>query len=175
MTTATAQSFDIIGSLNSVVKWVVLQILYLIAAFVIMLSAPIIFTVGMQFVAYKFAASASSWAIVYLVIAPLFCAAWMAPIARWYETVAKWKARKMGGHIKVSRTEFVYRIGRGCVWMVIGFFGSLLAEGIFTYAAHRMGMIPHHLNLYFALAPFAVFAPCELVVISRMLRSNDIS
>lgn len=56
--------------------------------------------------------------------------------------------------------------------MISGFFGSVSAEGVLTYAAHRMSVVPNHLILFFAVAPFAVFAPCWLVVLSRWIKRD---
>ena len=175
MTTQTAPvTIDFIGSMESLAKWVVLQFVYLFAAFALMLAAPVLFTVGMQLVAHYYAASVSTWGVAYFFAAPWFCAAWMVPVCHWYETVERWKARKMG--MRLAKVDFAVRaarVGRGVMWMFSALIGSYIAEFAFGYAAHRMGMIPNHLNLYFALAPFAVFAPCELVVLYRMLRKRE--
>ena len=174
MTTQTApMTIDLVGSMGHLVKWILLQFLYLIIAFALMLAAPIIFTVGMQLMAHYCASSASTWATIYLFVAPWFCAAWMAPCVRWHDAVANWKATKMGYRIKRDFHERVAKTMFSLVGMFLGLVGSYIAEAIFTYSAHRMGMIPHHLNLFFALAPFAVFAPNIIVMLGHMLSKSE--
>ena len=174
MTTQTAPvTIDLIGSMEHLAKWILLQFLYLVIAFALMLAAPVIFTVGMQLMAHYCASSASTWATIYLFVAPWFCAAWMAPCVRWQDAVDNWKATKMGYRVQVGVYERLARITVSLVGMFLGLVGSYIAEGIFTYAAHRLGMIPHHLNLYFALAPFAVFAPCIVVMLFHMLHKSE--
>jgi hypothetical protein len=174
MTTATANltTIDIVGTMEHFAKWVMLQIVYLFIAFALMLLAPLLFTVGMQLMVHYCAASAPTWATIYFFAAPWFCAAWMAPVARWHDVVANWQAVKMGTRVKVTMQERLQRTCIGVAAMFIGLVGSYIAEFAFGYEAHRMGLIPHHLSLYFALAPFAVFAPCLLVVLYRVIRNR---
>lgn len=59
--------------------------------------------------------------------------------------------------------------------MVAGFFGSILAETVMMVVLMRL--FPDggnsHLMLVFAVAPFAVFAPVLLVLLSRRLRRDE--
>jgi hypothetical protein len=161
---------DIIGTAKQCLKWALIQILLFFGVIAFALSAPFLFTVGALWMAYRFADCASTWALLYLVAGPFACAVWMVFISHFPDWVEDWKIRKAGGRVTRSRFSGT---AKGIGMMVSGFFGSLLAEGVFTYAAHRFDVIPNHLILYFAVAPFFVFAPCLLVVVSRMLRRNE--
>ena len=169
MTTTTMSTIDIVGSMEQLAKWIVLQIVYLFIAFALMLLAPLLFTVGMQLMVHYCASSAPTWGTIYFFVAPWFCAAWMAPVARWSDVVANWQAVKMGTRVKCSMSERIGKIGISLVAMFFGLIGSYIAEFAFGFEAHRIGMLPHHLSLYFALAPFVVFAPCLLVVMYRVV------
>jgi len=163
-------AIDIIGTIRELVKRAVKEILLLLGVILFGLSAPLLFTVGALWLALRFADYASTWAMIYLALGPFACCIWMVFISHWPDWVADWKARRAGGYIARSFDERVHASAKGVGFMVSGFFGSLLAEGVFTYAAHRLDVIPNHLVLYFAVAPFAVFAPCLLVVLSRWMK-----
>jgi hypothetical protein len=172
MTTTPMTTIDIVGSMEQLVKWIALQITYLFIAFALMLLAPLIFTVGMQLMVHYFASSAPTWGTIYFFVAPWFCAAWMAPVARWQDVVNNWHTVKLGIRPKCDWQERMHRTCIGVAAMFIGLVGSYIAEFAFGFEAHRIGMLPNHLSLYFALAPFAVFAPCLLVVLFRVIRNR---
>jgi hypothetical protein len=161
---------DIAGTIKQLVKWLLIELLLFVAIIAFALSAPFLFTVGALWLAYRFADYASTWALIYLAVGPFACAIWMVFISHFPDWVADWKARKVGGYIARDR---VHASAKGLGFMISGFFGSLLAESVFTYTAHRLSVIPHHLVLYFAVAPFVIFAPCWLVVLSRWIRRDE--
>ncbi len=164
---------DVVGTIKELVKWALTQVLLFLGVIFFGLSAPLLFTVGALWLAWRYPDYASTWAVIYLFAGPFACAIWMVFISHFPDWVADWKARKAGGYIPRSFDDRFNASAKGLGFMVSGFFGSLLAEGVFTYAAHRLDVIPHHLVLYFAVAPFAVFAPCWLVVLSRWIRRDE--
>jgi hypothetical protein len=161
---------DVVGTIKELVKRALTQVLLFLGVIFFGLSAPLLFTVGALWLAYRFADYASTWALIYLAAGPFACCIWMSIISHFPDWVNDWKIRKAGG--RVTRSHFS-GTAKGIGFMISGFFGSLLAEGVFTYAAHRLDMIPHHLVLYFAVAPFAVFAPVLLVLLSRWIRRDE--
>jgi hypothetical protein len=162
---------DVVGTVRRFVFWALLQIVYFFALIAFALLAPLIFTVGAEYLAWKYPQYASTWAVVYLFLGPLACTVWMSPISHWQDWVADYRARRAGK--RPARTHsFVYGTVRGLGYMFAGFCGSVLAEAALTIAAHKYGIIPHHLILFFAVAPFAVFAPCWLVVLRRWIRKD---
>lgn len=176
MTTATTSTpvvIDVFGTVNQMFKWLLLQVVYLLIALVLMALAPLLFTVGAEYLAYKFPQYASTWAVVYLAVGPWFCAAWMSPISHFPDWVREHRMRKAGMKVKKDMKTYALRFGRGVGYMFLGLVGSYLAEAGVTYWAHSNGMIPNHLMLFFAIAPFAVFAPCWLIVVKRMLSKKE--
>ena len=160
------------ASLKEIIRIVATVIFLFIALLALALLAPLLFTVGALTLALRFPESAPVWAIVYLILGPFACAIWMSVLSHLPTWVIDWKVRKAGGRI-----GFHYPRGtmKGTSFMFAGLFGSLLAEGVFTYAAHRMNVIPDHLVLFFSVAPFFVFAPCLLVVLMRSIRQSRLT
>ena len=156
---------DIAGTAGQFMKWVAVQVLVILAVIAFGLSAPVLFSVGALWLAVHFPDSAPTWAVLYLIAGPFACAFWMIFISHVPEFVASFK----GIRRKHDRESYVRGSGKAMGYMFIGFLGSLLTEGVFTYAAHVLNVIPHHLILFFAVAPFAVFAPCWIALL-RYLR-----
>ena len=163
---------DVAGTIEAFVKWALLQIVYLITAFILMALAPLLYTVGAGYVVITYPGFIPTFAVIYLLCGPWFCAAWMSPISHWNDWVLDWKARKSGRRYYNPKGR-LYTFSRGVSYMFGGLFASYVIEGLFTYVAHLLGLIPNHPMLYFAIAPFAVFAPCWLVVLSRWIRRNE--
>lgn len=161
---------DFFATAESVVKGVLLLFVYVVALLAFALSAPLLFTVGAEWLAWRYPGYASTWGVAYLASGPVACAVWMSILSHWYDWVAEWKARKAG--VRVVRTwgDREAAFGKGVGFMFAGLVGSFLAEGAFTYAAHALSVVPGHLMLYFAAAPLAVFAPCWIVLLVRWLR-----
>src|SRR5271163_1686288 len=162
-------AIDIIGTINELIKRALKEILLLLGILVFGLSAPLLFTVGAEWLAWRYPQYASTWAVVYMFAGPFACAIWMVFICHW-DSVRQWQRM---GRIKTWRQDhggYVRTIGKSLWFMISGFFGSAVAEGVLTYTAHRMSVIPGHLMLFFAVAPLAVFAPCLIVLLSRALR-----
>ena len=165
-------TIDVVGTVEQLAKWVFIQALIFLAVIAFGLSAPILFSLGALWLAVNFPDSAPTWAVLYLIAGPFACAFWMIILSRLPIIRADWKAAKAGLHVERSFNEHMYGAGKAMGFTFVGFVGSLAAEGVFTYAAHVLNVIPNHLILYFAIAPFAVFAPCWMVQVRRWIRRN---
>ncbi|MGC1651173.1 MAG: hypothetical protein WA741_35550 [Candidatus Sulfotelmatobacter sp.] len=161
---------DVVGTIKELVKWALTQVLLFLGVIFFGLSAPLLFTVGAMFLASRFPESAPTWAIIYLILGPFACAMWMSILSHLPTWVSDWKIRRAGGHV---HSNFGRGFQKGISFQSAGLFGSLLSEGVFTYAAHRLNVIPNHLMLFFAVAPFFVFAPALLVLLSRWIRRDE--
>jgi hypothetical protein len=162
---------DVAGTVKELLKWALTQVLLLLGILIFGLSAPVLFTVGAMWLAWRYPQYASTWAVVYLFVGPLACAIWMVFICHWH-TVRR--ARKEG-RLRTWRQDeggYIRTVGKSFCFMIAGFFGSALAESVLTYTAHRVSLIPKHLMLFFVVAPFAVFAPVLLVLLSRWVRRD---
>lgn len=97
----------------------------------------------------------------YLFTGPIACTIWMLFIAPF--------------GFDREKFTFVRRHVRYMGFMVSGFFGSILAETVLMIVL--MKLFPHggnrHLIGIFAVAPFAVFAPVLLVLLSRWIRRDE--
>jgi hypothetical protein len=163
---------DVAGTIKELVKWVLTQALLLLGMLMFGLSAPLLFTVGAEWLAWRYPQYASTWAVIYMFAGPFACTFWMILICHW---PAIQRARRAGG-LRTWREDeggCIRTMGKSFCFMIFGFFGSALAEGALMYAAHRMSVIPGHLTLFFAVAPFAVFAPALLVLLSRWIRRDE--
>ena len=163
---------DVAGTIKELVKWALTQALLLLGMLMFGLSAPLLFTVGAEWLAWRYPAYASTWAVIYIFGGPFACTFWMILICH---RPAIQRAHKEGRLSTWRQDEggYVSTMGKSFCFMIFGFFGSALAEGALMYAAHRMSVIPGHLMLFFAVAPFAVFAPVLLVLLSRYIRRDE--
>jgi hypothetical protein len=164
-------AIDIIGTIRELVKWALKEILLLLGVILFGLSAPLLFSVGAELLVWQNPADLS-WAVAYFLLGPFACAVWMVFICHWH-SVRQWQR---AGRLSTWRRDHggIFRtVGESILFMVGGFLGSALAETVFLVAANHI--FPHErtrgsMMLYFAIAPFAVFAPCLIVLLSRALR-----
>src|SRR5271170_2311580 len=155
------------NTIKELARFVVEQILLVIAVVSIGLSAPILYTVGVEYLVWQ-NPNNLWWAVAYFFVGPFACAFWMAILCHFHSIrqavrenrTSTWK-EDHGGFIRTNIKATTYMIG--------GFFGSVLAEVVFFVAG--MALLPHGLQtresamLYFAIAPFAVFAPVVVLII----------
>lgn len=161
---------DVVGTMKELVKWALPQVLLFLGVIFFGLSAPLLFTVGALWLAWRYPDYASTWAVIYLFAGPFACAIWMSILSHLPTWGSDWKIRRAGGHV---HSYFGRGFQKGISFQFAGLFGSLLSEGVFTCAAHRLNVIPNHLMLFFAVAPFAVFTPVLLVLLSRWIRRDE--
>jgi hypothetical protein len=164
---------DIAGTAREFVEWVLAQILFLLGLIAFGLSAPLLFTVGMEILAYR-GENMNIWAPIYFILAPFACCIWMVFICHWH-TMRQWQR---AGKLSTWRQDHggIFRtVGKAVWFMVAGFFGSIAGEVILLYGVGTI--YPDYVNpsaytLVFAIAPFFVFAPVLLVLLSRWIRRN---
>ena len=153
--------------LKSIGGFFVRMILLNIVLILFFLSAPLLYLV----VPFWFLATHSrdldvaNMVTVYLLCAPFVCAFWMQIVCYW-RTVQKarlagisdWREAEGGmGHTMAKSFGF---------WFM-GFFGTIASEIVFChYAGHLLHTTTGRLE-FFAMAPFAVFAPVLMVWLYR--------
>lgn len=163
---------DVVGTTKELVKSALKEFLLLLGILMFGLSAPLLFTLGAEWLAWRYSQYASTWAVIYLFVGPFASAIWMVFICHWH-SVRQWQR---SGKLDIWRKDhggMICTVGKSIWFMISGFVGSAVAEGVLTYTAHRMSIIPGHLMLFFAVAPFAVFAPVLLVLLSRWIRRDE--
>jgi hypothetical protein len=135
-------------------------------------SAPLLYvTVPFWFLLHvKKLAVISDMITVYLFCAPFVCAFWMTIVCHW-QTVQK---ARLAGVRDWRKAEG----GMGCTvaksfgFWFLGFFGTIAALFVFCHFAHPLIYTATGRLEFFALAPFAVFAPVWLVLLRRWMRGR---
>jgi hypothetical protein len=172
-------AIDIIGTIRWFVRWALKEALLLLGIILFGLSAPLLFTVGIEILVWQ-GADMSTWAPAYFLLGPFACAIWMVLICHWH-SVRQWQRQGkdlgiMGSNWREAHGGVVCTVGKSVWFMVSGFFGSGIAEGIFIIAAYllfRHDPTRESVMIYFAIAPLFVFAPVLLVLLSRWIRRGD--
>jgi hypothetical protein len=170
---------DVAGTVEQFVKWVLAELLFLLGLIAFGLSAPLLFTVGIEILAWS-GSNMQIWGVLYFLLGPFACAIWMVFICHWH-SVRQWQR---AGKLKTWRQDhggIFQTVGKAVWFMFSGLFGSVLAEVIFCIGFGQV--FPHRLNpqylspadagLVFAIAPFFVFAPALLVLLSRWIRRDE--
>ena len=170
---------DVAGTIRELVVWVVKEVLFLLGLIVFGLSAPLLFTVGMEILALS-GADMRIWAPIYFLLGPLACAIWMVFICHWH-SVRQWQRAGKLDSWREDHGGLFCTVGKSIWFMFSGLLGSVAAEVIFCYGFGQV--FPHRLNpnylgpvdagLTFAIAPFFVFAPVLLVLLSRWIRRDE--
>jgi hypothetical protein len=167
---------DVAGTAREFLKWVLSEILFLLGLLVFGLSAPLLFTVGIEALALS-GADMRIWGVLYFLTGPLACAIWMVFICHWH-SARQWQR---AGQLKTWRQDhggIFSTVGKSIWFMISGFIGSVAAEVIFAIGLGKVfperlsSLNPESAALVFAIAPFFVFAPVLLVLLSRWIRRN---
>ncbi len=159
---------EIIKSLiHSIVRLVAINI----ALILFFASAPLLYvTVPLWFLLTNHRDPADMLT-VYMLTGPFACGFWMTVICHWH-TVRK--AQREGRLANWRDTEggMFCTVGKSIGFMVMGWFGSALAEFAFCGAAGNLLHSTTGRLEFFAMAPFAVFAPIWLVLLRRWMRGR---
>jgi hypothetical protein len=171
---------DVAGTIKELVKWALTQALLLLGLLMFGLSAPLLFTVGAEWLAWRYPTYASTWAVIYMFAGPFACMIWMVFICHWH-SIRQWRREGrdlgvMGGDWREAHGGIVCTVGKSLWFMVSGFLGSAIAEGVLivtTFKIFPQGLNREGLMVFFAIAPLFVFAPVLLVLLSRWIRRDE--
>ena len=108
---------------------------------------------------------------VYMLTGPFACGFWMTVICHWH-TVRKAQAQGRLANWRDTEGGMVCTVGKSFGFMVMGFFGSALTEFAFCDAAGNLLHSTKGRLEFFAMAPFAVFAPVWIVLLRRWTRGR---
>lgn len=172
-------AIDIIGTIKELVEWALKQVLLFLGIILFGLSAPLLFTVGMEILVWQ-GSDMSTWAVVYFFLGPLASMIWMVFICHWH-SIRQWQRERrdlgmMGSNWREAQGGIVCTVGRSLWFMLSGFFGSAIAEGVLivtTFKIFPLGLTREGLMVFFAIAPLFVFAPVLLVLLSRWIRRDE--
>lgn len=171
---------DVAGTIRELVKWALTQALLLLSILMFGLSAPLLFTVGAEWLAWRYPQYASTWAVGYLFLGPVACMIWMVFICHW-RSIRQWQREgrdlgTMGSNWREAHGGMICTVAKSLWFMVSGFFGSAIAESILvvtTFKIFPQGLTREGLMAFFAIAPLFVFAPVLLVLLSRWIRRDE--
>ena len=169
-------TIDVAGTIRETVLWAVKQILFLLALLVFGLSAPLLFTVGIEALALS-GADMRIWGALYFILGPFACAIWMVFICHWH-SVRQWQRAEKLNTWRQDHGGMFRTVGKSVWFMIVGFFGSVAAEVIFAILLGKVfperlsSLNPESAALVFAVAPFFVFFPLLLVLVSRWIHRD---
>jgi len=169
-------TIDIVGSIRKLMMWVVTQLALLLGVILFGLSAPLLFTVGVEIIIWQNPAD-MSWAPIYFMLGPVACAIWMVFVCHW-RSVRQWQREGRLDTWREDHGGIAHTAGKSTLFMIVGFFGSVLTEAIFLVVTWRLvgelakEQVRESWMLYFAVAPFAVFAPVLIVLVWRWCQQS---
>src|SRR5208283_656204 len=156
--------------LKSLFRSIVRLVAINIALILFFASAPLLY-VTVPFWVILTHKSVADMATVYMLTGPFACGFWMTVICH-SQTVRLAQAQGRVNNWRDNEGEMFCTVGKSIGFMVMGWFGSAMAEFAFCGAA---GNLLHTLTgrlAFFAMAPFAVFAPVWLVLLRRWMRGR---
>ena len=157
--------------LKSLFRSVVRLVAINIALILFFASAPLLYvTVPFWLLRVAKLEVISDMLTIYLFCAPFVCAFWMTIVCHW-QTVQK--ARRAGvGDWREAEGGMVCTVAKSFGFWFLGFFGTIAALFVFCHFAHPLIYTATGRLEFFAMAPFAVFAPIWLVLFCRWMRSR---
>jgi hypothetical protein len=157
--------------LKSLFRSIVRLVAINIALILFFASAPLLYVTVPFWVILKHK-SVADMATIYLLIGPFACGFWMTVICHWH-TVRKAQRDGKLAQWRDSEGGIFRTVGKSISFMVMGWFGSALAEFAFCGAAGNLLHSTTGRLEFFAMTPFAVFAPIWLVLLCRWMRSRN--
>jgi hypothetical protein len=156
--------------INSLIHSIVRLVAINIALILFFASAPLLY-VTVPFWVILTHKSVADMATIYMLTGPFACGFWMTVICHWH-TVRKAQREGRLAYWRDSEGGMFCTVGKSIGFMVMGWFGSALAEFAFCGAAGNLLHSTTGRLEFFAMAPFAVFAPVWLVLLCRWMRSR---
>lgn len=156
--------------LKSLFRTIVRLVAINIALILFFASAPLLY-VTVPFWAILTHKSVAEMATIYMLTGPFACGFWMTVICHW-QTVRLAQAQGRVNNWRDSEGGMFCTVGKSIAFMVIGWCGSAMAEFVFCAAAGNLLHSTTGRLEFFAMAPFAVFAPVWSVLLRRWMRGR---
>ncbi len=158
---------EILKSLfHSLVRLVAINI----ALILFFASAPLLYVTVPFWVILRHK-SVADMTTIYMLTGPFACGFWMTVICHWH-TVRKAQREGRLANWRDSEGGMFCTVGKSIGFMVMAWFGSALAEFAFCGAAGNLLHSATGRLEFFAMAPFAVFAPVWIVLLRRWMRGR---
>ena len=156
--------------LKSLFRSIVRSVAINIALILFFASAPLLY-VTVPFWVILTHKSVADMATIYMLTGPFACGFWMTVICHW-QTVRLAQAQGRVKNWRDSEGGMFCTVGKSIGFMLMGWFGSALAEFAFCGAAGNLLHSTTGRLEFFAMAPFAVFAPVWIVLLRRWTRGR---
>ena len=157
---------------KSLFRMIVRLVIVNIVLILFFASAPLLYTVVpfWYFLATPHRNPADMFTI-YMLTSPFACGFWMTIVCHW-QTVRRAQREGRLAHWRDTEGGMFCTVGKSIGFMVMGWFGSALAEVVFCFVFQSLLATPAGRLEFFAIAPFAAFAPVWIVLLRRWQRSR---
>ena len=135
----------------------------------LMVLGPLFYLLPFTLIAVSPRSNFSWLAQAYIWLGPLSCAFWMLLSCHW-ETVRRAQRERRLATWRDSEGGFVCTVTKATVYMFAGLFASFFFEVAFAFVFRLRSGNPYRAALWFALLPFATFAPVILLWLRRWAR-----
>jgi hypothetical protein len=137
----------------------------------IMVLGPLLYVIPFFCIAANPQDNFSGLAQLYFWVGPLSCAFWMLVSCHW-PTVRRAQREGRLATWRESEGGIVCTVLKAFVYMVLGLFGSFFFEITFVVVFRFRPGNPYRDMLWFAILPFATFAPVLLLWLRRWMRDR---
>jgi len=161
---------NLIREIKELIWWAIKQILILLALLAGAAAAPLILAALPQLLLFLNPTGDFGWlAAAFSMLSPLAAAVWMTVLCHWHSIRCWQKTGQDLSWWREAHGGYGYTIGKSTLFMLLGFFGSFGCE----FAFSTFFPFPRDINrvgaehIWFALFPFAAFAPVILLLLKR--------
>jgi hypothetical protein len=157
--------------MKGIVRFLVRMLVLNIMLVPIMVLGPLLCVIPFFCIVANPQGDFSGLAELYFWLGPLSCAFWMIVSCHW-QTVRRAQREGRLATWRESEGGLLHTVTKAAVYMFAGLFGSLFFEIMFLVVFNFRPGNPYWEMLWFAILPFATFAPVILLWLSRWLRGR---
>lgn len=157
--------------MKGIVRFLVRMLVLNIVLVPIMVLGPLFYVIPFFCIAANPQDNFSGLAQLYFWLGPLSCAFWMLVSCHW-QTVHRARLEGRLATWRDSEGGMLHTVTKATVYMFAGLFGSFFFEIALVFLFFLLRGIPYRAILWFALLPFATFAPVLLLWLRRWMRGR---
>ena len=161
----------VIREIQQAIWWLIKQVLLFVAFVATAAITPVILAVLPQLlILHNPSGDFSALAEAFVFLTPLSVALWMAFLCHWH-SIRLWQREGKFSEWREAHGGFVSRNVKSTGFMFIGLIGSFVCEILFLITFQHVPYAAFdgaaRFRLWFALFPFAAFAPVILLLVKR--------
>jgi len=157
--------------MKGIVRFLVRMLVLNMVLVPIMVLGPLLYVIPFFCIAANPQDNFSGLAQLYFWVGPLSCAFWMLVSCHW-QTVRRAQREGRLATWRESEGGMVCTVLKAFVYMVLGLLGSFVFGIAFLVVFNFRPGNPYEEMLWFAILPFATFAPVILLWLSRWMRGT---